>query len=307
MRLKNNYRKHKLFINVLKTENFIYFIQTMEEYPDFNEEGEIIKGEKWKWIGKCMKMISLLIKSLFDFDIDIKLEKLLSLGNRFGGVAIRSIKTLLAAASINALHKINKKIWNDMKIDFIYFSNNIIKQKMVKIIGHYNLMVDNKYKVNIDDVYDDLDIINQRSHNILNNNNNIHSEMVLKENIKNLELLMIDNGIKSVKYENNLNGEYNNIGLNEEEEDEEVIDVINNIDKRFRLRNLMRNIDMKYFHDLLNDENDEYKTALLLSYRSPKNGAFLQSQIGAEEPEYILDNDTFSKLTRIRYGKNIYL
>ena len=129
------------------------------------------------------------------------------------------------------------------------------------------------------------------------------SDFLLEENIKRLDMLYINNKIKSKK---NIEQKQNNLGLFDDDDDEEVIKFISENDNRLSIRMLMRNTDLKLFHDIYENEGNIEIKARLLSYRSAKSSSWLQSQIGPEiETIYDMDNITFSTMTRIHFGKNI--
>ena len=108
----------------------------MEDYPDYNDDGEIQKLDKFTWIIELKKFFDFLKNNIFDFVVTPEISNILNLCSKFGGLALRTINPLLATATISFIHKVTRKVWNDMDTIITYFTNNYFRYKTVKVINH---------------------------------------------------------------------------------------------------------------------------------------------------------------------------
>ena len=104
------------------------------------------KHSEFEWIIKQKNLFKFIKNNIFDFVYLTKYIQLLNLSTKFGGVALRTTKHLIFNLSISAVHKITKKVWNDMDTKMTFFTNDYFKIKSMKMINHYNCMVNNKQK-----------------------------------------------------------------------------------------------------------------------------------------------------------------
>ena len=71
------------------------------------------------------------------------------------------------------------------------------------------------------------------------------------------------------------------------------------------MKNLTKNLEIKQYHEILDKCNGVDK-ARILAMKSPKSNSWLQRQIGPNvSHRYSMDNETFSKISRLHYGINI--
>ena len=52
-----------------------------------------------------------------------------------------------------------------MDTNILFYTNNFYMRKTLKMIDHYNNMVNNKNKIDIDDIYDGHNYLNEVSYN----------------------------------------------------------------------------------------------------------------------------------------------
>ena len=300
LKLNNKYDKMKLITAIIKNENFIYYIQTMDKYPDYDEYGNIIQTPEFEWVYKLNDLFKFIKNNIFDFVLDDTIQELLSLSTKFGGVALRTTRHIIATASISAVHKTIKKVWNDMDSEILFFTNDYFKHKTIKMVQHYNTMINNKHKINIDDIYSGYNIINEQS---LLSGNETYNDYTLNENIDKLNKLFITNKIKPL-IRDNCQADYDY--LNEiDVEQKQIQENINNIEHTLSMKNLTKNLEIKQYHEILNKCNGSDK-ARILAMKSPKANSWLQRQIGPNvNHKYSMDNETFSKLTRLHFGIDI--
>ena len=199
--------------------------------------------------------------NIFNFSIDQRTDTLLSMCNKFGGIGLRSINTIIASANIAAAYKVTKKVWNDMDIKILFFTNNIIRDKYMKMIIHYNKSVQNKNKIIIDNIYDDLDIINQKSISLMDNYNQIISDYMIKDCINNLQILCIESGVKYL--DDNIQKQDDEM-LDERIEQMNYVDeTINNQNEKLSQKSLVYNIENNIFHELLEKADNKDKIRIL--------------------------------------------
>lgn len=117
-----------------------------------------------------------------------------SLSSKYGGAALRKTNTFIATATTSAAHKITKKIWNDLNLKTLYLTNDYFKKKSLKVIDQYNKLVNNKHSITIDGLYDDYNVINDKS---LLGKDIIVDEMKMKEQINDFENVCITNNVKT--------------------------------------------------------------------------------------------------------------
>ena len=124
--------------------------------------------------------------------------------------------------------------------------------------------------------------------------------IILNENIDKLNKLYITNNIK---YEVN---DEKSIDLYVDDFDEqEVIDNINEINRKLTQKSLIRNIENKEYHQILNNSVGKSK-ARIWSLRSSKCSQWLYKQIGYNiKNKYSMSNEIFSKISRLLYGLNV--
>ena len=112
LKIKNKYDKNKLITSVIKNEHFIYYLQCMLNYPDHDDIGDILNNNDndCEWVLKLVNLIKFIKNNIFDFSISDQMHQLLSLCTKCGGTALRTIKSVIATASISSVHKITKRI-----------------------------------------------------------------------------------------------------------------------------------------------------------------------------------------------------
>ena len=86
---------------------------------------------------------------------------------------------------------------------------------------------------------------------------------------------------------------------------DEVEYIVNRVENKLMQSELMKNIENKKYHDLLNNSNDKTK-ARMLAYRSSKANSWMQMQIGPDIGNiYSLNNEQYKMITRLHFGKDI--
>ena len=169
-------------------------------------------------------------------------------------------------------------------------------------------MVENKHKITINELYDDFNIINEKSLNLMDNNDNGLNNHMLKECINKLNELCIDVGIKYKNETINISNMniYSDRMVDEEiEQMNYVNEIINEKNDKLLQKNLIYHIENKKYHELLNNSKQKDKIRIL-SLRSPKSNNWIQTQIGINYNEkYSISNQIFKIISRIQYGKSI--
>ena len=207
---------------------------------------------------------------------------------KFSGLALRTNNTILVTASANAVHKIHKRIWNDMDIEILYYTNNYFMKRSIKMIKHYNLMVNIKNYIDIDMIYDGCNNINELSW--LGDDDDDDDDMTeyyLQQNINRLQRLYITNKIKLEDKKQKMDLD----NFNDEIIENDIYDNINTTNVKLSQKILVNNIENKQFHELL--ENSSINTKVrLLSMKSNKCNAWLQKQIGFNiKSKYGMNNE----------------
>ena len=171
-------------------------------------------------------------------------------------------------------------------------------RKTLKIVDHYNKMVNSKNYINIDNIYDGYNHLNETSYNF---GDECIDDMILNENIKKLEILYITNNIKFDEEEEKMDIEL----FDEEIDEKNVYENINEMNDNLSQKQLLFNIENKEYHELLNNAEGETK-AKILSLRSNKCNQWLHRQIGVNiKGKYTMNNEIFSKISRMHFGVNI--
>ena len=79
LKLKNKYDRYKLITSVIKHEHFIYYIQSMQNYPEYDDDGNILNNEnnEFEWINKLNELFNYIKNNLFDFPINQTIKDLI--------------------------------------------------------------------------------------------------------------------------------------------------------------------------------------------------------------------------------------
>ena len=157
-------------------------------------------------------------------------------------------------------------------------------------------MVNVKKYIDIEDIYDGCNNINELSWNGGDDEEDEDmTDYYLQQNINRLNKLYITNSIKKEEMENKM----------DIDDDIDVDENINTLNRKLSQKSLMYNIENKQFHELIDNASIENKVRLI-SLKSSKSSTWLQRQIGYNiRNKYEMSNDQFSKITRLQYGMNV--
>ena len=196
---------------------------------------------------------------------------------------------------LSRFHKIVKKLWSTLDLPISYYTNNKYRENVQNAINAYNVLVHNKYKLDVDYVYHGLDGVNQLSL--------INIDHIMEQNIKKIDFSFNVHDLKGydkkkihLKQQINEENVQNNININDNSERGQVQlrtlqDILNERDqKKLSNKKLNYHIESKKFNDLF-AETDVNGKATLNSLRSDKTMAFTNNYIGIDYKEEVKLND----------------
>ena len=64
--------------------------------------------------------------------------------DKFGGIGLRRMNTIIVSANITAVHKTIKKVGQETNAEMLYFTNNEIREQHIKLI----IIIINWLKIN---------------------------------------------------------------------------------------------------------------------------------------------------------------
>ena len=290
-KLENHKQKYQLFSNVAKLESLTFYIQCMDQFPEYDEiNNELVINQSNNWIDKATENHDSIIHKILKLSLPDHIKKLFTISRNFGGLALRSIKNLLAPAYISGIHKIVKNIWSELDVHVIYHGNNTIKNNIIRAIDHNNNNTLNKFKTTVDEVYHELDIINRLS---MADNDDIN-----KENMIQIEQLLIDNNI----VHRNKEKSDNTFVLEDREQQQHMISSIKN---KLSMKSLVYGIESKIYHNIFAEAPIDEKIRMN-ARRSDKCMAFLNNYLGEDFDNSLdLNNQQFDNIIRLMYGLKI--